>query len=154
MTEVPKPRLAIIEDDGEFMPLLVELLRPHAEQIAVFFDLDEARQSLIVESRAREIDVFLIDLMLPMPTTFSLQPDFNHTNAGLGFHRLLEASSDEPAPVVFLTGATTGNPQLKERIDEYVRGLPGARSIVVKPAPIEDICDAIFEVGAAPGTSS
>ena len=141
-----KLKIAFIEDDGEYLTAQSEALAPRASKIQVFTCLDQAFESLLEAEEWQEYDVFIIDVMLPLPSSYDLGPSATDINAGLEFHRLLVRRLGREVPTVFLTGAVLNNRGLEKALQAYQRRSPNSRAIVLKTSGLSELLRAIDHV--------
>jgi hypothetical protein len=144
MNELIDYKLAIIEDDGEMMAALVQLLK--VRKLYTFFDLDEAYRSILIEKNSEDIDLYIIDSLLPLPTSFNLPAGTSDYEAGIEFHKFMENELNKTVPTVFFTGATKDNPDMEKELIKYVDEDPKHRMYIIKPSSIMEIEPILMEV--------
>ena len=122
--ELSDARVAVIEDDGEYIAALYERL--HVGTFLPCVSVDEAFDVLRTQGKLESVDVLIVDLMLQPSKT--LGAGSSTIDAGLSFHKLLEKDVGRLIPVVFHTGATDLNPDLARRVQDYVAASPSTRA--------------------------
>lgn len=139
--------VALLEDDAEMIECLQELLP--VDRLFIFENLDYAYQSLIEENNIADIDILIFDVMLPLPQKIKLPPDLRPYNAGLIFHKVLEAKIGKEISTLFFTGVSGAGIEIGEmgkKLNAYIRSCPSKRKFLPKPAKIQEIKEMLKEL--------
>jgi DNA-binding NtrC family response regulator len=122
----PKPCILAIDDEENFLTLLTELLEGQGYRMITASNADEALR--IYEERWREIDVVLLDFLLPQMT------------GDLVFDELQRLNPD--ARVILVTGYEKSVP-----FEMFQKGLLGS---LKKPCSLTDLVQKVEEALSAP----
>ena len=138
--------VAVIEDDTEYNIPLTGFLTRKFRRVYSFFDLDEAYRILVSQNAAKYINVYVIDVLLPLPQTFNLPPNTTDFTAGMEFHRYLEEKTENSIPAVFHTGALEDNEDLEDELNKYIMKNPNLLRCSVKLNDFEQVLATICSV--------
>ena len=136
--------IAIIEDDGSFANPFINLVQ--CKKFFSYISIDEAYEEIILKEKHKDIDIYLIDIFLPLPKKISLGTDALVLNAGIYFHKFLEKQLEKDIPVVFYSAFIENHPNLKKLVFDYIKVSFETRKFFDKLERIENMSELIKQL--------